>query len=137
MSVSPEVAIKKFAKEDLRYIAEYRGLPVGAQLKDDPKADLVKLIAEDISSTGLQLIMSSLSKDTLNDLAEHCKLEYPGYDTKVKPSTKLIGKRLMVQMVEQGAKNWLLRNETYLPAIVEDLVCTQRLEHVPYLCTGT
>lgn len=77
---NPETFFKKLTKEHLLSIAEYRDLPVASVLKDDPKTDLARMVADDVSSYGLQLLVQSLDREILDELAEEHKLEYPGYD---------------------------------------------------------
>jgi hypothetical protein len=90
-------------------------------MMNDPAKDIAKYIAEDVSVQGLQLLMESLSKETLTKLAAHWKVEYPGYGENPKPSKRLMAKRLVVAMQENGPKDFLTHCDAYLPQIIGDL----------------
>jgi len=114
-------AFKKYDKEDLLYIAKYRNLPIAAEMMNDPAKDIAKYIAEDISAQGLQILMESLSKETLTKLASHWKVEYPGYGENPKPSKRLMAKRLVAGMSENGPKDFFLHSDSHLALIIADL----------------
>lgn len=78
MALSPESVLKKLDKSDLLTIAEYRNIPVAAALKDNPDADVAKIVSDEVSSYGLWLVLSAMSTALLQDISKQAKLEYPG-----------------------------------------------------------
>jgi hypothetical protein len=120
---TPAVVFKKFARKDLLHIIKYRGLESATKLAEESDKALIKMLAEDVSAHGLQILMQSLDKELLKKLATHCAVEYPGYDEDVKPSVKLMAKRLVVSMAESnGAKHWLTNTvDAFLGEIAADL----------------
>jgi hypothetical protein len=93
-------------------------------MMNDPAKDIAKYIAEDVSAQGLQLLMETLSKETLTKLASHWKVEYPGYGDNPKPSKRLMAKRLVAGMAENGPKDFFLQSDAYLSSIIGDLELT-------------
>jgi len=134
---------KKYSKDDLLHIAAYRQMPVAAEMIEDPAKDIAKLLADDVSTSGLELLMSALSKPTLFELSKHWKLEYPTAaekagkakqtkkpqgkqkETKSKapatPTAKVMAKRLGTLALEKGGKTFFSSSEPCLESIVEDL----------------
>jgi hypothetical protein len=120
---TPSQVFKNFEREDLLHIIKYRNIEVVAKLQDEPDKDLVKLLVEDVSSTGLQLMFENLTKDTLNKITTDLKIEYPGYDEDAKPSVRLMAKRLVVALGDASSpKAFLTKDcEEHLDAMLDDL----------------
>jgi len=120
---SPTQVFKHFERDDLLHIIKYRGIEVLAKLADEPDKDLVKLLADDVSATGLQLMFESLKKETLQTITTDLNITYPGYDEDVKPSVRLMAKRLVVACGEASSTKHFLTHQCgdHLASILEDL----------------
>jgi len=94
-----------------------------AKLADEPDKDLVKLLVSHVSTTGLQLMFETLSKDTLTSLTTDLKIDYPGYEEGAKPSYRLMAKRLVATAGEASSLKHFLTHECadHLAAILKDL----------------
>jgi len=68
-----------------------------------------------------KILMENLSKETLAKLAAHWKVEYPGYGENPKPSKRLMAKRLVAGMQENGPKDFFVSSDAFLPQVIGDL----------------
>jgi hypothetical protein len=120
---SPAQVFKSFEREDLLHIIKYRNIEVLSKLADEPDKDLVKLLADDVSTTGLTLAFEALSKDTLTKITTALKIEYPGYEEDVKPSVRLMAKRLVVEIGEASSPKHYLTHDCadFLADIIDGL----------------
>jgi hypothetical protein len=120
---TPNQVFKSFDREDLLHIIKYRNIEVVSKLQDEPDKDLVKLLVDDVTATGLQLMFENLTKETLVKMTTALKVEYPGYEEAVKPSARLMAKRLVVAAGEASSAKHFLTHDCldFLPTILDDL----------------
>jgi len=111
-------ALKPLAKEDLLSIAQYRNLPA---TDAQSSKDIVKMLAEDVSTAGLQILLEGLEKDLLNKLSTEWGLEFTEYGKGYKPSGRLIAKKLVAKATETSAKDFFAQNEKHLSTMIAQL----------------
>jgi len=111
-------AFKPLAKDDLLSIAEYRNI---SATEAQPSKEIVKLISEDVSTAGLQILLEGLEKDLLNKLSNEWSLEFAEYGKGYKPSGRLIAKKLVALATESSSKDFFAQNEKHLAAMIDQL----------------
>jgi len=114
---------KNFEREDLLHIIKYRGIEGMGKLAEHSNRDLVKILVDHVSATGLQLMFETLGKETLTSLTTDLEIQYPGYEEGAKPSYRLMAKHLVVAAEAAPSFKHFLTHQcaNHVPAILKDL----------------
>jgi len=123
---TPSQVFKNFEREDILHIIKYRGIQGLGKLAEQSDRDLVKILVDRVSTTGLQLMFETLKKETLTKLwvlTTDLEIQYPGYEEGGKHSYFLMAKHLVAAAEAAPSYKHFLTHQCadHLAAILKDL----------------